>query len=476
VPALAPLQRHVALVGFMGAGKSTLAAEVALRIGRPFLDLDDEIERRTGSTVVELFRAGEPGFRSVEEEIVCEVLERFEPHVLALGGGAVLAERTRRTLHERATTVLLNVGVDKAWERVSGSDRPLAQDRDRFAALWEERRPLYEQVADVVANDADDVVLAAANVLVQRGALQWLGDHVPGDGPAALVSDPHVAGIHGMDAQLALGARLAQTHELPLGEEAKTLAAIDRLWQDLRLERGGTIVALGGGCTTDAAGFAAATYLRGIDWVPVPTSLVAQVDAAIGGKTALDLPQGKNLVGAFHWPTRTVIDPALLGTLPPEQRREGMAEVVKTALLAGEPFHELPGDELVRRCAAFKAAVCLRDPHDHADRKMLNLGHTFAHALEAAAGYEGVTHGQAVALGLLAALRLSGRDIGQVEELLHPQPVKVDRNRAWEAMQRDKKAVSGELRLVLLEEAGPAWDVPVPPEDVRRALNQLIAG
>jgi len=217
-------------------------------------------------------------------------------------------------------------------------------------------------------------------------------------------------------------------------------------------------------------------YLRGIAWVPVPTSLVAQVDAAIGGKTAVDLPQGKNLVGAFHWPVRTVIDPALLETLPAEQRREGMAEVVKTGLLAGEPLWELPDDELVRRCAAFKAAVCLRDPHDLAERKILNLGHTFAHALEAAAAYEGVTHGRAVALGLLAALRLSGRDTASVEELLRPAPVRVDRERAWHALQRDKKTVGGELRLVLLGDEGPQIDVPVPAEDVRRALDALIAG
>ena len=256
---------------------------------------------------------------------------------------------------------------------------------------------------------------------VETGALRRLGELVPGDGSAALVSDPHVAGIHGMDAQLALGRRLQQTHELPHGEEAKSLAALDRLWQELRLDRRGVVVALGGGCTTDAAGFAAATYLRGIDWAPVPTSLVAQVDAAIGGKTAIDLPQGKNLVGAFHWPNRTLIDPALLATLPPEQRLEGMAEVVKTSLLAAEPLEDLPDPELVRRCAAFKSAVCLRDPHDHADRKQLNLGHTFAHALEAAAGYKNLTHGRAVALGLLAALRLSGRDIGRVEELLHAE-------------------------------------------------------
>src|SRR5262249_7873639 len=160
------------------------------------------------------------------------------------------------------------------------------------------------------------------------------------------------------------------------------LPALDRLWQELRLDRTGTLVALGGGTTTDAAGFAAATYLRGIDWTPVPTTLVAQADAAIGGKTALTLPQGKNLVGAFHWPTRPVTGGALRETLPTGQRREGMAEVDKTSLLAAEPLHELPDDELVRRTAAFKAAVCLRDPHDHGDRKMLNLGHTFAHALE----------------------------------------------------------------------------------------------
>ena len=155
----------------------------------------------------------------------------------------------------------------------------------------------------------------------------------------------------------------------------------------------------------------------------MPTSLVAQVDAAIGGKTAIDLPQGKNLVGAFHWPARTVIDPALLETLPEPQRLEGMAEVVKTGLLAGEPLWELADDELVRRCAAFKAAICLRDPQEQGERAMLNLGHTFAHALEAAAGYEGLTHGRAVALGLLAALRLSGRDTTVVEEVLRPQPV-----------------------------------------------------
>jgi 3-dehydroquinate synthetase len=393
--------------------------------------------------------------------------------VIAVGGGAV--ETPDLVRDDRAVVVQLRIDVDTAWERVNRSERPLAQDEAEFRRRFELRAPLYAAVADATARDRDDVVLTVAGVHVERGAMQRLGDLVPGEDAVALVSDPQVAGIHGMDAQLALGSRLAETHELPPGEEAKTLAALDRLWQELRLDRNGTIVALGGGCTTDAAGFAAATYLRGIAWTPVPTSLVAQVDAAIGGKTAIDLPQGKNLVGAFDWPDRTVIDPALLETLPEPQRVEGMAEVVKTGLLAGEPYWELPDDELVRRCAAFKSAVCLRDPHERGERAMLNLGHTFAHALETAAGYGGLTHGRAVALGLLAALRLSGRDTRVVEEVLQPKRVRVDRDRAWQAMHRDKKARGGELRLALLGDDGPRWNVAVPEEDVRRELDRLIA-
>ena len=448
--------KKIALVGFMGAGKTTAARAVG------GIDTDDLIEAAAGKPISDIFRDdGEAVFRAYEEEAI----------VLALGGGAVKSQRVRDALDDMLT-IWLDVDVETCWERVQGSDRPLAQNEAEFRRLFEERRALYASVSDTVAKDVHDVALAIAGVRVERGALQRLGELVPGDGQVALVSDAHVAGIHGMDAQLALGSRLAETHELPAGEEAKTLATLDRLWQELRLDRSGTIVALGGGCTTDAAGYAAAAYLRGIDWVPVATSLVAQVDAAIGGKTAIDLPQGKNLVGAFHWPEATVIDPALLETLPDPQRREGMSEVFKTGLLAGEQFWDLPDDEMVRRCAAFKAAVCLRDPEDKGERKMLNLGHTFAHALEAAAAYEGVTHGHAVALGLLAALRLSGRDIGQVEEILRPTPVRVDREKAWEALLRDKK---GALRLVLLGDDGPQWDVPVPAEDVRRELDRLIA-
>jgi 3-dehydroquinate synthetase len=279
-----------------------------------------------------------------------------------------------------------------------------------------------------------------------------------------------------MDVQLALGARSRATHELAPGELAKTVESIEALWYALRLERGGALVALGGGCTTDVAGFAAATYLRGIDWVSVPTTLVGQADAAIGGKTAIDLTDAKNLIGAFHWPVRTVIDPATLETLPEVELANGRAEVVKTGLLAGEPLWELPLAEQVRRSAAFKTAICLRDPHDRGERAQLNLGHTFAHALETAAGFE-LPHGRAVALGLLAALRLSGLDTSAVEQALRPEPVRVDREDAWAALARDKKVVGGVPRLVLLEAPGrPKLGVELPAAEVRAALDSVIAG
>ena len=255
-----------------GRGQVDARGRGRARIGA-VLDLDDEIERRTGSTVVELFREpARPASGASRKRSSREALERLEPYVVALGGGAVLSERTRRTLAERATTVVVPIDVDAAVGARARLRSPARAGRGRVPPRsTRSGARSYEQVADAVAHDADDVVLAAAGVLVERGALQRLGELVPGDGAVALVSDENVAGIHGMDAQLALGARLAQVHELPPGEEAKTIGALDRLWQDLRLDRSGTVVALGGGCTTDAAG------LRSSD-VPARHRLGARAD------------------------------------------------------------------------------------------------------------------------------------------------------------------------------------------------------
>ena len=469
------LDRHLALVGFMGAGKSTLGPVVAERLGRPFVSLDTVVEERTGHSIAEIFATrGEAEFRAHEEDAAADLLSSSELVVLELGGGAVGSEATRRALSERAFAVLLDVDVDEAWRRVEGTGRPLASERERFRVLHVERNALYTEVADGRACDADGIVLAAAGVHVQLGAIDLLGALVPGEGPVELVSDRHVAGIYGVQAQIALGTRLLATHDVPQGESAKAGAVLEQLWRDLRGDRSGTIVALGGGTTTDVGGLAAATYLRGVPWVPVPTTLVGQVDAAIGGKTAIDVPTGKNLVGAFHWPARVVADPALLETLPRSEVRNGLAEVVKTGLLVGEPLWELPLPEQVRRCAAFKSAVCLRDPYDRGHRNQLNLGHTFAHALETAAGYE-LSHGEAVALGLLAALRLSGQDTKAVEEVLSPERVRVDREVAWRALARDKKSERGRPRLVLLDAPGrPRIGVELPAAEVRAALDALI--
>jgi 3-dehydroquinate synthetase len=274
-----------------------------------------------------------------------------------------------------------------------------------------------------------------------------------------------VLGLYGGRAGAALGGRLASTHRLPAGEQAKQLPIVERLWHELALDRDGTVVALGGGTTTDTAGFAAATYLRGIPWVAVPTTLVGQVDAALGGKTGIDTADGKNLAGAFHWPARVVIDETLLATLPGRERRNGETERLKTELLAGRPLD-------ARGAAAYKAALCLHDPHDRGPRQWLNLGHTFGHALEAAADF-GLPHGEAVALGLVAAMRLSGRDPAPVVDALDPKPVEVDRERAWQALLRDKKRARGEIRLVLLGERGPTVETR-GEDEVRAALDSLI--
>jgi shikimate kinase/3-dehydroquinate synthase len=453
------LDRHVALVGFMGAGKSSLVGAVAERLGRRGVDLDE------GATDF-IREHGMEQFRAHELQRTLFFLEGRDPGVFALGGGATTAGEVRAELERSAFTVLLDVDADTAWRRVRGGERPLAQDEAEFRRLYDERRPLYRDVADAIATDVDGAVLGAAGVRHELGALERLGDLVPGDGPVALVADSTVMGIHGPRAQEALGDRLVSTHELPPGEEAKRHHVVERLWSELHLDRSGTVVGLGGGALTDAAGFAAATYLRGVAWVAVPTTLVGQVDAGIGGKTAIDLPQGKNLVGAFHWPARVVIDETLLATLPERERRQGLAELVKTQLLAGRELD-------VRAAAAFKAALCLRDPHDRGVRQWLNLGHTFAHALEAAAGFD-LPHGEAVALGLLAALRLSGRDTALVTEALDPQPVAVDRERAWEALQRDKKRTGDDINLVLLGPDGP-YVAPRPAGEVRAALDTLIS-
>jgi shikimate kinase / 3-dehydroquinate synthase len=451
------LGKHLALIGFMGAGKSTIGREVAERVARPFIDTDEEIERRFGP-IPQLFEeGGEPEFRRLEEQVVAEALAGPDA-VIALGGGAVLSESTRERLRARAFTVFLDVDVETAWERVRGSGRPLAQREEDFRQLFEAREPLYHEVLDAPApfHDLDDVLLAALEIHV--GVPGFRGDR------CVVVADERVLALHPLETE-------ARVVELPPGERAKSLDVVERLWRELDLGREGSVLAIGGGSTTDVAGFAAATYKRGVAWRAIPTTLTGMVDAAIGGKTGIDTADGKNLAGAFHFPQSVDVDPRYLATLPDEERRAGMAEVVKTGLLAGQELWSLPEEEMIRACAAFKAGVVLSDPYEREGRRtILNLGHTFAHALEAGSGYR-VRHGDAVALGLLAALRLSGLATNVVEEVLRPEPLEADLEAAWAALKKDKK---GEGVFVLLEETGRPVVTTVPDSDARAALEALI--
>jgi shikimate kinase / 3-dehydroquinate synthase len=439
----------------MGAGKSTVGARVATLTARPFVDLDRLIEKRHGP-IAELFEArGEPEFRRIEEETLTEALAGPDA-VIALGGGAVLSPLSRERLSARAFTVYLDVGVETAWKRVRGSDRPLAQREAEFRKLYESRQAVYAEAADATAQSVEDVLLAALAIAVPGGIFT--------NDPAVVVADERVLQLHPP-------APDRPVLTVPTGEAAKSLAVVERLWRELPLGRDGTIIALGGGSTTDLVGFVAATYLRGIRWVAVPTTLTGQVDAAIGGKTGINTPGGKNLAGAFHFPESVGINPSVLTTLPEKERRAGMAEVVKTGLLAGHDVWKLKEVDMIRACAAYKAGVVLSDPYETEGRRAwLNLGHTFAHALEAGSGYR-VSHGEAVALGLLAALRLSGQPTDAVEEILRPQPVEADLDVAWAALKRDKK---GEGVFVLLEAPGKPVVTTVPDAEARAALAALI--
>ena len=328
----------------------------------------------------------------------------------------------------------------------------VTENQELAEALQEHALKVF--VDETRGPDLDDIVLAALGVRIEAGARPESG---------ALIADPAVLDLHPLE--------LDETHLV----QEKSLEEARRLWAELGISRSGTIVGYGGGTTTDVAGFVAATFRRGVAWIAVPTTLLGQVDAGIGGKTSVDLREGKGLAGVFHYPEEVLVDPALLSTLSDEERRAGMAEVVKTGLLAGLEVWNLPEESMIRVCAAYKAGVCLADPYEEGRRAILSLGHTFGHALEAASLYT-IRHGEAVALGLLAALRLSGISTDVVETVLDPRPVSVNREHAWEALKRGAEVRDGKIDLVLLEAPGrPVWGVGQPEAEVQAALDSLIA-
>ncbi len=481
------------LIGFMGAGKSSAARA----LHRDALDSDAEVVRRAGTPIPELFaREGEAAFRAREEEVVLDLLARAETgRPVALGGGAVLSPRVQAALR-RHTVAWLEVDLESAWTRASRSDRPLARDRAAFARLHAEREPLYARLADAFLPDgALPAAVGALRTLRKPTRLVWSRAHPVWVGEEAwpevrpadvLISDETVAALH--------AARLGELPVLtfPPGEEHKTLATAERLWRALAARgttRAARVVALGGGVVGDVAGFVAATYQRGLPVVQVPTTLVAQVDSALGGKTGVDLPEGKNYVGAFHQPEAVHVVPSTLATLPEAERAAGYAEVLKTALIAGGALWErvargeAPDAAMVLDCVRTKLRVVDADERDGGRRQVLNLGHTVGHAIETTTGYARFRHGEAVGLGLLAALRLSGqRELrARVAELLAAQglPTRLegaDPDAVAEATRADKKRVGAEVPFVLLEAPGDVHHgCRVPDADLRAAVRELAA-
>jgi shikimate kinase/3-dehydroquinate synthase len=509
--AASALDRALVFIGFMGAGKTSAARAAAAALGVRAVDADSELEARLGTSIGDYWaRHGERAFREEEERLVSELLERPPAPVLSLGGGAIAAPRVRELLR-RHTAVLCDVDADTAWRRCQGGRRPLARDRERFVALHAERTPLYEAAADAVLLDSGrEVVRRAAPALARLAAapagtkLLWAtaasGDypvlvgegllgaaHWPLDGARFLVTDEHV----GPRYAARLGT-LAGDVRVPAGETAKTWETAGRVVRELAragLDADGHVVALGGGVVGDLAGFCAAVYQRGVRVVQAPTTLVAQVDSAYGGKTGVDLPEGKNYAGAYHQPAAVVADTATLSTLPDEELAAGWAEVVKTALIAGGPLWARvragragADRDTVLACARTKLAVVAADERDDGRRQALNLGHTVGHAIETATGYARYRHGEAVGLGLLAALRLSGRDAlrGEVEALLASRGLPtgldpaVDREAVLAAVGRDKKRRGGRVGFVLVEAPGDVRvGSPVADGELRAAVAEL---
>ncbi|HEY5343883.1 MAG TPA: bifunctional shikimate kinase/3-dehydroquinate synthase [Solirubrobacteraceae bacterium] len=487
------------LIGFMGAGKSTLAGRLAKGRGRTPIDGDALLVERFGHSVAHEFELhGEQAFRAVEEEVMCGLLESADARdVIALGGGSVLSARVRAALTGH-TTALIEVAPEVAWERVhrgDGADRPLARDRGAFEALYSRRRGMYDEVADAHLLWAESAS-GQYPVLVGRGLLSadsaGVLDHIwPMDRSSSrpfCVSDETVAALYATR----LG-ELGAVVSISPGERHKTLASAERVWTqlvDAGMTRADHVVALGGGVVGDLAGFCAATYQRGVPVVQVPTTLVAQVDSAYGGKTGVDLPAAKNYVGAYHQPAGVLVDPDLLQTLPAEELAAGWVEVLKTALIAGGDLWErvAAGGEVDERtildCARTKLALVAADERDAGRRQVLNLGHTIGHAIETATGYSQYRHGEAVGLGLLAVLRLSGRDDlrTQVRELLraHGLPVTLDGagvgvEEIVAATAHDKKRVAANVPFVLVRTPGDVvTGQEVADAELRAAVRELF--
>lgn len=520
---LRPAAQAIAITGFMGTGKSTVGRMVASELGLPHVDTDARIHAKAGRSIPAIFADdGEERFRELETRALKEALQSGAC-VLSTGGGMLIREENRRILREAGPVICLTASVDEILERVAtDGSRPLLAVDDpaaKVGALLAERAAVYAQadyevdtsglepaavrdrVMDVLEGDARarwytsaptavpvEVEPRAYEVTVGRGLLSRLGELFPSrevGTRAAIVTTDRIGPLYAQTVRESLGDGGWEPRVLtvPDGEASKSLERLRELCGEMAragLDRGSTAFALGGGVIGDLAGFAAAVFMRGIDVVHLPTSLLAQVDSSIGGKTAVDLAEGKNLVGAFHQPVGVFGDVAALGSLPEPEMRSGLGEMIKhAACFDAELFGILEGlagrdprddgaslEYLVARNCQIKAGVVAEDPREQSVRAVLNYGHTVGHALERAAAGWSLRHGEVVGIGIVAESRLATwlgladeetaeRQRRVVEDLGLPVEARgVDEQAALSALERDKKIVSGRVRLPLVPEIG----------------------
>lgn len=518
---------NIVITGFMGTGKSSVGRLVAARLGRPFVDMDPLIEEREGRSIAEIFAMrGEPDFRAVERELCRELAARSDL-VIATGGGALIDPANREVMEGNGVLFCLCCEPQEILHRLAlAEDRPLLDVEDRrwrIEVLLAQRREAYAQIPhqiettgrtiEEVAEEVIRLARATRRITVRaptgqydihlaRSALPQIGELLSEWGQpsgVALVSNATLWPIHGPTIESAL--RRAGFNPsirlVPDGEAYKRLETVGQLYDhfiDAGLDRSGVVIAFGGGVIGDMAGFAAATYMRGLPLVQVPTTLLAMIDSSVGGKVAVDHARGKNLIGAFKQPAFVVVDPAVLDTLPDEEMRSGWAEIIKHGII-GDPglFERLESQPELRPSSAaltdiiagaiqVKVDVVEEDPYERGRRRVLNLGHTFAHAFEVLSDYQ-LRHGHAVAMGMVVAAKVA-RTMGlcdaelprRIEALLRAfgLPTRLPRfgsEAVWRAMALDKKKRGSRLRFVLPRALG---DVIVSEEVAEQSVLAVL--
>ncbi len=512
------------LYGPPGSGKSSVGRRLAEGLSLEFYDLDMEITRQAGREISTIFDTeGEREFRKREVEALQNALDKGSG-VVALGGGALLNDESRSRVTDAGVVLCLGASVDTLIERlrVDGVDRPLLQGdlEARIHQLLEDRDEHYKSFHYQLSTDLlspseavqeAEITLGAFrvrgmgsgyDVRARAGLLKLIGNFIHRmdvPGPIVMVTDETVGELYAARVIAHLqknDLKIDEIRFLP-GEKQKSLETASKIWEFFTqsvIERKSLIIALGGGVVGDLAGFAAATYLRGVPWLNLPTSLLAMVDSSLGGKTGINLAAGKNLVGSFYAPEAVLADLDTLGTLPEVEMRNGLAEVVKHGVIADPTLFEICEqgeldngprlDEMVRRAMAVKIRIIQLDPYEGGIRESLNFGHTIGHAVEMASNFT-IRHGEAIAIGMVAETRISeclGLSNVGLEDRLRESlsriglpveiPPSLDRARLLDTIQFDKKRLSGVLRFSLPISIGQVKNgIEIDPEDVQKIIG-----